>query len=653
MKKIIAFDFDGTLTTRDTLLSFIRFACGTWAFLLGFLRYLPLLVLMKLRLYPNWKAKQKVFAHFFGGMALEDFDDLCRQFAATHRHLLRPEGIQALEQAREEGAEVLVVSASIDNWVQPFLPNGVTVLGTQVEAVDGLLTGRFLTPNCYGQEKVERILALHPDRASYHLTAYGDSRGDRELLAFADESHYKPFRPQFSIFKLSPEERVQAAIVLTVIILLNALFIHRLHPLFMQEGFGPYWKLFLSEFHLAGYDPLTYVGVTEWDFVYNVYRHPLLAFLIYPLYLLNQGLSALFGVNCVQYVVALPLIFCSFYSYLFLYRIQRRVIGLSRYDATLLSVFYFSFAYILLSVLVPDHFTISMFLLLLTLYFSTRSLLLAPCPFLLTAGVTLSNGVKVWLAELIASPRQFFHPKHLLLGVVLPAALLWSIAVWQDRAFIQPKEQARQEAKARQKQQAAERIAQMTPEQRQKIKVRQEKQAAWKRQQAAKSGKPMKQEGFWRWTDITTSRLNTVYENLFGESIQFHRQHFLEDTLVHRPVFVKYDWLFSYVVEAIILLLFVIGIWCGRRSRLLWMALSFFAFDMVIHLVLGFGINEIFIMAPHWLFALPIAVGCAFSVARGGWHRLLQLSVLALTCYLLVYNGWLLVDFLLSPVNVT
>ena len=80
------------------------------------------------------------------------------------------------------------MSASIDNWVKPFLP-GVTVLGTQVEVVDGHLTGRFSTPNCYGQEKVNRILERFPDRHSYHLTAYGDSRGDKEMLAFADEAH--------------------------------------------------------------------------------------------------------------------------------------------------------------------------------------------------------------------------------------------------------------------------------------------------------------------------------------------------------------------------------------------------------------------------------------------------------------------------------
>ena len=193
MKKIYAFDFDGTLTTKDTLLEFIRFAKGTLAFGLGFMRYTHLLVLMKLGLYPNWKTKQKVFAHFFGGMTLDDFDTICQEFAASSRHLLRPKGIEAIEKALSEGSEVLIVSASIDNWVQPFFPQ-VKVLGTQIEVVDGKLTGRFLTKNCYGEEKVNRLKAIYPNRQDYHLTAFGDSNGDKELLAFADESHFKPFR---------------------------------------------------------------------------------------------------------------------------------------------------------------------------------------------------------------------------------------------------------------------------------------------------------------------------------------------------------------------------------------------------------------------------------------------------------------------------
>lgn len=197
MKRIVAFDFDGTLTTKDTLLEFVRYAKGSTNFWLGFLHYTPQLVMMKLGLYPNYKIKQKVFSFFFKGMTLEAFDELCQRFARDNQHLLHPMGIKTIQQVMADGAEVLIVSASIDNWVRPFFKNHEPIpmiLGTQIEVKDGLLTGRFLTKNCYGQEKVNRLLEKYPNREDYHLTAYGDSRGDKELLAFADEAHYKPFR---------------------------------------------------------------------------------------------------------------------------------------------------------------------------------------------------------------------------------------------------------------------------------------------------------------------------------------------------------------------------------------------------------------------------------------------------------------------------
>ena len=150
------------------------------------------------------------------------------------------------------------------------------------------------------------------------------------------------------------------------------------------------------------------------------------------------------------------------------------------------------------------------------------------------------------------------------------------------------------------------------------------------------------------WTDTSTPRLESAYENLFGETIQFHQQHFLGDTLVRRPVFVRYDWVLNYVVEAIVVLMFIVGIWVGRRSRFLWLTLACFGFDMVIHMGLGFGLNEIYIMAPHWLYVIPFAIACLLKAVTG---RGLRLLVAVLTLYLILYNGIQLMGFLLSPIK--
>lgn len=198
MRKIYAFDFDGTLTTKDTLLEFIRFAKGSGQMFRGFLLFSPLLILMKLHLFPNWKVKQKIFSYFFKGMKIDDFNALCTRFAERNKHLLRPAGIEKVRQAiDEEHNTVLIISASIDNWVQPFfdeIDKKIQVLGTQIETKEGRLTGQFTSKNCYGEEKVNRLTALYPHREAYYLIAFGDSRGDKELLAFADKGFYKPFR---------------------------------------------------------------------------------------------------------------------------------------------------------------------------------------------------------------------------------------------------------------------------------------------------------------------------------------------------------------------------------------------------------------------------------------------------------------------------
>ena len=466
----------------------------------------------------------------------------------------------------------------------------------------------------------------------------------------------------FGIFRIRKEERLQALVVLLCIVALNGLFIYRLSPFFMQEGFEPYMKQLLHEFHLSGYDPLTYLAVTDWGTFYNVYRHPLLAFMVYPLYLLNWCLSSLLGVNCVQYVVALPVVACSFYSYIFTYRIHREIIGISHRDAILMSVFYFSMAYIMLSVIVPDHFTISMFLLLLTFYVAGKCILQgrqlawwqSALLFCVTAGVTLSNGVKTFLTGLFVNGLRFFHWRYLLLGALLPAALMWGFCQWEYRYCVLPGEQLRAKAKQQEEAKREKEISMMSAQEQKEVRQKQQQRKKVLARQAAKSGKPVKNFGFWKWTDITTSRLETSYENLFGESIQFHQQHFLEYTLVFRPVFVRYDWKLSYVVEAVIVLFFLVGIWIGRHQRFLWMILSCFGFDMFIHLILGFGINEIFIMAPHWLFAVPFAIAYLLRFQVTGFRfQVLRLSVALLTLYLLAYNGYLLVDFLLSPINAT
>lgn len=192
--KIYAFDFDGTLTRRDTFIEFIRYVFGTRRMLTGILRFAPILVLMKLGRYPNWKAKQRVFSWFFKGMEIDKFDDLCTRFAHDCQSVRRDDGFAIIRRALNEGHQVTIISASIENWVRPFFAefgDRVVVSCTKIDVRDERVTGQFLTMNCYGAEKSKRLLQTFPLRETYRLVAFGDSRGDKELIEASDTGYFR------------------------------------------------------------------------------------------------------------------------------------------------------------------------------------------------------------------------------------------------------------------------------------------------------------------------------------------------------------------------------------------------------------------------------------------------------------------------------
>ncbi|MBR6320168.1 MAG: HAD-IB family hydrolase [Prevotella sp.] len=188
-RRIAVFDFDGTLTAKDSFLQFVTFTHGLPSFILGLIRHLPILVAYKLRLCSNERAKERLFAHFYGGMDYGQFCRLGRDFAPLIDGFARPVMMEQLRRHQAQGHDVYIVSASMAEWIAPWAAtHGVKrVVGTRLETdADGRLTGKFASANCYGTEKVRRFLEQEPDRESYFLYAYGDSRGDREMIAFAD-----------------------------------------------------------------------------------------------------------------------------------------------------------------------------------------------------------------------------------------------------------------------------------------------------------------------------------------------------------------------------------------------------------------------------------------------------------------------------------
>lgn len=193
---IAFFDFDGTITTNDSLLRFIRFAVGDVKFLVGLTVLSPILILYKLKLIPNHRAKQIMLSYFFKGMNAEHFLKIANEYSLSHiQKIIRPKAMERIQWHHDNGDCVVVVSASLECWLRPWCQqNKLELIGTQLEIKANQVTGKLLTKNCYGIEKVNRI------RQNYNLNdyetiyAYGDSRGDKEMLKLAHEKYYKPFR---------------------------------------------------------------------------------------------------------------------------------------------------------------------------------------------------------------------------------------------------------------------------------------------------------------------------------------------------------------------------------------------------------------------------------------------------------------------------
>jgi HAD superfamily hydrolase (TIGR01490 family) len=196
MKSIAFFDFDGTITTKDTYLEFIKFSKGNLRFLTGFMLHSPMLVGYVLKLVPNQVMKEKMFRYYFENMPLSDFQALCDAFATkVVPGLIRPKATEELNKLQQSGTTVVIVSASFGNWIQAWAQaNGMQLIATKPEVRDGKLTGRIDGKNCHGEEKVRRIGEIFSMQDYGTVHAYGDTSGDKPMLALATHAHYKPFR---------------------------------------------------------------------------------------------------------------------------------------------------------------------------------------------------------------------------------------------------------------------------------------------------------------------------------------------------------------------------------------------------------------------------------------------------------------------------
>lgn len=446
----------------------------------------------------------------------------------------------------------------------------------------------------------------------------------------------------FNIFKVKKEERWLAFVMLAVFVTFNAMVIASHYHVYTMDAHGGFWSIFTKNFRMSGYDCWSWITVSGGRIHFVTSRHPLYLTFLYPLYLLNDWLIQNVGYNFAVYFMAVIIVFSAFYAVLFMYRVFREVLELRRKDARLLTLLLFSFGHVLIPTMVPDHFVVSLMLLSLTLYITGKKMkkgqLLTAWQSLVltffTAGMATSNGAKTLLAGLFTNGKKVFTVKFISIGVVLPLLLLLGIQQSQYYLLEVPQQEIVRHIESE--------TLKKNP---QKVLEHKKQRDEWQRTHL---GQPVGDGVITKLMDVSTPRIPTIVENFFGESIQLHQRSLLMDVSWERPIFVEYNWSVNYIIEAFIVLLFIVGIVFSYKQRFFKMLLAWFACDLTLHLILGFAVTEVYIMTSGWAFIIPISYGYLLRQLSMKWRKVMRVTLIMLTIYLWIYNAGQTFYYLMS-----
>lgn len=196
-KVLSVFDFDGTLTRRDSFVPFLKFAFGRRAFVARMMRMLPFVARYLFKGLTRDELKATLIAAFLTGVRADWVEQKALEFRAVFwTRLMRPAGLKSVQSELESGALVTICSASPSLVLKPFADHlGIKLISTELEVENGILTGRISGSNCRCEVKVQRLEAVYGPLEQYRLRAWGDTRGDHELLDAAQDAHWRHFHP--------------------------------------------------------------------------------------------------------------------------------------------------------------------------------------------------------------------------------------------------------------------------------------------------------------------------------------------------------------------------------------------------------------------------------------------------------------------------
>ena len=194
MKKLYLFDFDGTLTYKDTMFLYLKFY-NSMKFYVQFVKHIPLFVLLKLKLADAEKVKKSFISSILKGESRTKIEKKSQSFFEKYQdEIFRVNALEFINNIDRTQTESYIVSASLDIWVKPFAEKlEMKLLSTRAEFKNDIFTGNFIGKNCNGPEKVKRIIETVNERKFDKIIAFGDTSGDREMLSWADESQIEFF----------------------------------------------------------------------------------------------------------------------------------------------------------------------------------------------------------------------------------------------------------------------------------------------------------------------------------------------------------------------------------------------------------------------------------------------------------------------------
>lgn len=194
MKKLYCFDFDGTLTYKDTMFLYLKFYNSS-KFRIQFVKHIPLFILLKLKLADTEKVKKSFIGSILKGQLQTKIEDKSKLFFEEYYpKILRENALDFIGNIDKENTDSLIVTASLDIWTKPFAEKlQMKLVATQAEFKNGIFTGNFIGKNCNGEEKLERIKKEINGAKYDKIIAFGDTSGDKPMLQWANEGHYQFF----------------------------------------------------------------------------------------------------------------------------------------------------------------------------------------------------------------------------------------------------------------------------------------------------------------------------------------------------------------------------------------------------------------------------------------------------------------------------